>query len=1085
MSTAQHQDDWGTNGATNGHVQLPPPSPVPRQDTAENAAKPQSEAQKASLLNKLKTLWSKTGIDGRTYMSMFKGALAPTISLALYQSDAFANYYTTLGYLVIIMTVLPVVIMPRAKFLQTMLINIIFVCLGCATALLAMFCSVKARINSVGNLGPGTGGAGTSGTAAKGAATAQYNSSGSAVAGLWLFILIYVISVIRGIHPQYTIPCIMWAVLANVAMTYCPQFSQMAQAEVFIQKLLISFLTGFAVATGVSLLVFPLTSRQIVFKEMAGYLSGIRGAVQSNLTYLYSLEETDMFAAQRTNTAGEKPPRSKEAQDVKQKMQRLAGLHSKLSTDLPFAKREIALGRLGPDDLQELFRLFRLVMIPTAGLSSMSDIFDRIADEQGWDKSVDYSHATLAEARNDDEKLRIEAVNEWHELMKLLREPFARITQTIDDGLLHVLLTLQLIPRAKGPTNGADVEADGTEPKPGDKGFTPIFDQQSHSFLESKKVMLRGWCRIHGIDLPDNFFDNPDQGDFEAPDWMQEGIHSVPHRRLRKQLFTCLYIEFLLLTISKRLHHLMVAADHYRDSGKLSKTRLIVPGYKRLRKWLLSLFVERGDTHGENDMNANDQNTTTVYLGDAYNKKKDPEHLPPQNAWEHFGNHLRNIAHFLASPASAFGFRCACATMTIAVVNYLHDTQTFFTTQRLFWAQIMVSIAMSPSAGQSLRGFLFRLFGTFLALIAAWLAYYIVAGHTAGVIVLFFVVLHGGVYILLKYPQYTPIGMISQVTTGLIIGYELQVQKLGVAVATSNGQAYYPIYELGPIRLATVAVGLFVAWLWTIFPYPISEHNQVRKNLGSALYLLANYYSVTHETVRLRLRGEMGDMALKDSPGRRLDKARNKLFGKANLTIQGLQSQSAFLKFDIPVGGKFPREQYQAIVTQLQSILDFMSLISLASYSFTELRLEGEEQHGLHWLYSFEKLAGSAQFTSEQVTTLLSLMSASINSGQALPPYLKVPEPWLLARKLDEMDKDLLSVRHIAEPGYASFAVVQIGTRFIHDDLRNLVAQVKELVGELDFSYHIVSTQDPDRNESEETLVYANTNNADSRRKQD
>ncbi|KAK4631867.1 hypothetical protein CLAFUW4_02908 [Fulvia fulva] len=1085
MSSFQHQAaDLATNGAANGHEKAPSTGPMSRRDTVKDTPQSRSEAKKASILDKLTSLWTKTGIDRRTFMSMFKGALAPTISLALYQADAFAEYFTTLGYLVIIMTVLPVVIMPRAKFLQTMLINITFVCLGCAIALLAMFCAVKARVNSVGNLGPGTGGAGTSGTAAQGAATAQYNSSGSAVAGLWLFVLIYIISVVRGKNPAYTIPCIMWAVLANVSLAYAPQFSTMVQAEAFIQKILASFLTGFAVATGVSLLVFPLTSRQIVFKEMTGYLSAIRGAVKANLTYMHSLEETDMFAAQKTNTAGEKPPRSKEAQDVKQKMQGLAGLHSKLSTDLPFAKREIALGKLGPDDLQELFRLFRLVMIPTAGLSSMSDIFDRIAEEQGWDKSVDYSDATVEEARNEDEKMRIEAVNEWHELMKLLRQPFESITQTIDDGLLHVLLTLQLIPRPKCSDSDADIESSGAGLKPGDKGFTSIFDQQSRAFLESKKVMLRGWCHLHGIDLPENFFENTHRDNFEAPAWMQEGIHSVPHRRLRKQLFMCLYIEFLLLTISKRLHQLMVAADHFRDSGKLSKTRLVVPGYKRLRKWLLSLFVEREDTHGENDMNANDQNTTTVYLGDAYKKKKDPEHLPPQNAWEHLGDQLRNIAHFFASPASVFGFRCACATMTIAIVNYLHDTQTFFTTQRLFWAQIMVSIAMSPSAGQSLRGFFFRLFGTFLALIAAWLAYYIVDGHTAGVIVLFFVALHGGVYILLKYPQYTPIGMISQVTVSLIIGYQLQVQKLGIAVATSNGQAYYPIYELGPIRLATVAVGLFVAWIWTIFPYPISEHNQVRKNLGSALYLLANYYSVTHETVRLRLRGEMGNMALEDSPGRRLDKARNKLFGKANLAIQGLRAQSAFLKFDIPIGGKFPRKQYQAIVNQLQSILDFMSLISLASYSFTELRIEGEEQHGLQWLHSFEKLAGSAQFTSEQVTTLLSLMSAAIDNGQALPPYLKVPEPFSLAQKLDEMDKDILSVRHIAEPGYASFSTVQIGTRFIHDDLRKLVALVKELVGELDFSYHIVSTQDPARNESEVTLVYTKTN-PEMRTKQD
>lgn len=800
MSTSESKDD-ANEGSPSGHIQ--------HQDTWKEPESPSNDQDgsksKASFAERAKAAWVKLGIDKRTYMQMFKGALAPTIALAAYQATPFADFFTTIGYLVIIMTVLPVVVVPRAKFLQTMLINVLFACTGAAVTLLAMYCSVKARVNSTENVTPGTGGAGTSGTPAHGASTSVYNSSGSAVAGVWLFVEIYIISVIRGKNAQYTIPCILLAIFANVGMTYAPQFSTMAQGESFIRRLLLAFLTGFGIASGVSLLVFPLTSRQVVFKGMAGYLASLQGALKANLDYMHSLEVIDMFAAQRTNTAGEKPPRSKEAEAVKSKMKALAGIHAKISADLPFAKREIALGKLGPDDIQECFRLLRLVMIPTVNLGSMSDIFDRIAEERGWDRSVNLANATLEESHNEQEKMRIEAVNEWHELMKLLRDPFDRITQTINDGLQHVAIILELVPKPK--TSGKDVEAEGSNPSPGEKGFSTCFDKCAHDFVHSKKIMLRGWCRLHGIELPKDFFDNPDSENFEAPAWMHEGIYSEAHRRLRKQLFLFLYIEFLLINISRRTHHLMIAAEGYKESGKLGKTRLVVPGYKRIRKWLKNLLVDDRDTHEEDDIHT-DGNTTQVYLGDAYKNKKDPEHLPPQNAWEHFGNQFRQVAHFFRSPASAFGFRVACATMSIAVINYLHDTQTFYTKQRLFWAQIMISISMSPSAGQSLRNFLLRIFGTICALLLSWIAWYIVDGHTAGIIVFFFVFMHAGPYILMKYPQYTPVGMIGQVTMGLIIGYELQVRKVGVAVATSNGQAYYPIYELGPIRLATVCAGL-------------------------------------------------------------------------------------------------------------------------------------------------------------------------------------------------------------------------------------------------------------------------------------
>ena len=133
---------------------------------------------------------------------MFKGALAPLIAIAAYQATAWADHYTTIGYLVGIMSVLSLPISPRAKFLQSMLMQLFLTCLACAISSLALYCAVRARINSVGFEGPGTGGAGTSGLAANGAETAGYNSSASAVAGVWLFVMIYGISVLRAKLPQ-------------------------------------------------------------------------------------------------------------------------------------------------------------------------------------------------------------------------------------------------------------------------------------------------------------------------------------------------------------------------------------------------------------------------------------------------------------------------------------------------------------------------------------------------------------------------------------------------------------------------------------------------------------------------------------------------------------------------------------------------------------------------------------------------------------------------------------------------------------------------------------------------------------------
>ena len=1054
MASSQH------NGEINGQTSKKS-APAPGGTSTVPTAKP-------SLTQRLKHLWAKTGITLRVYETVFKGALAPTIAIAAYQSNAWSAQYTTIGYLVGVVAVLSLVIQPRAKFIQSMLINIFCSTMGCCISLLACYCAVQARRNTERVEAPGNGGPGTSGTAARGAQTAGYNSSASAVAGVWLFAEIFLISTIRAKMPQWTIPCILWAIFANVSLTYAPQFNTMSQAINLTLSIYEAQLTGFAIATATSLLVFPLTSRQVVFEDMKSFFAMLRGVLDANMAYMTSLEDTDMFAAQRTNTVGEKPARSPEAQKLKAATQALTTILAKLHTDLPFAKREIALGKVGPDDLNDAFKHFREITIPTVGLNVMSDMFDRISEDRGWDRSKSFALATPEDASTETEKFRITVLNEWHVLVTMLKGPFGSITEVIRQGLQHVELVLRL---QKPKTTDHDQEAAGDVPGPGEDGFTQHFDRLSDEFQQSKQTMLRAWCKVHGIDLSDDFFTNPEAKDFEAPAWMNDEPMSDSRRRTRRQLMIMLYFEFLLYSISRRVYKAMVYADELKASGKLNKTRLIVPGYKRLRKWIYDeLFTEQ---HGSDDHDNADNSAVVVHLGEGYKQKRDPDHLPPANAFERAGNQLRKVAHFFASNEAHFGFRVAVATMCIAVINELRETQTLFTTHRFFWAQIMVSIGMTPSAGQSLRTYIQRSLGTLAAMALSYVAWYIVDGNNAGVIVFFFIFCHGYIWLMLKYPAILPIGQIGQITMVLILGYELQTRKIGIQQAQSNGQAYYPVYTLAPIRLATVLAGLFVAWIFTIFPYPITEHARLRRNLGSAFYLLANYYSVVHETLKLRLSGGLGDQTLKDSPGSRLDKSRHNIYAKCNILLSSLRAQSAFVKYDIPVGGRFPAENYSRIVNLLSDTLNFMALISTASATFSHL--ENDHEGGSRWLANLRRIVVEANLTSQAITSVLTLLSASIINKQALPPYVRLPEPYALSQKLDAIDSDVLSVRHIAEPGYASFACIQIVTKNLNDEMKDLLAAVKELVGELDFSYHIVSTRDESANQPEGTLRYTNS----------
>lgn len=244
----------------------------------------------------------------------------------------------------------------------------------------------------------------------------------------------------------------------------------------------------------------------------------------------------------------------------------------------------------------------------------------------------------------------------------------------------------------------------------------------------------------------------------------------------------------------------------------MRKNRLILPGQRRLRKWVLGLGREdiTLDTESPDSMEAG---TNNVYMGSGFSlRTKDPEHLPPQTAWQHFGSGLRIIPRFLASTESAFGFRVACATMTVGIVAFLKDTEAFFVEQRLVWAMIIIAIGMTLTSGQSIFGFCGRVAGTFLAAIFSLVNWYIVDQRTPGVIVFLWLFIFFYMYFFLKYPRFVPIWLVAIVTHVLIIGifssprhklagllidlltlgYELQVRKLGSAAATATGQPYYP-----------------------------------------------------------------------------------------------------------------------------------------------------------------------------------------------------------------------------------------------------------------------------------------------------
>lgn len=720
-----------------------------QQRNGQSSSQPKDAAQKSEekrpnfVVRKAKALWTTLDLDPPTLMTMFKAATAPIIALAFYQSDAVANEFTTLGYLVAIASILAIPIMPRAKFLQNLLFNVLATCVGAALSLLAIWCGVKARQH----------------TQAPGTPSTAFNSSQAAVSAIWLFFEIYLINTLKSARPAvFTFPGILTGIFAVVSMTYSPNFPTIASGESFARRLLIAFLTGFAIAAGVSLFVFPVSSRKVVFKEMTGYIMSIRGLIKAQSAYLHSLEDVDPF--RETSPA---------AGPFKAAVAGLKALHGKLSQDLTFAKRDFAWGNLTASDLGEIFRLLRQIMLPCIGMSTTIDILQRIADQQGYKDK--------AEQDSDSEEMEQRAVEEYHLMMKSLHEPFHGIASAMDEALEHVLLQLRFKskPKAKDSKGtdsvNTDVEEKADVIRPGEDGFAAYFEEKVKAFYQSREVSLKEWCLQKGMGAPPKTLDG-------NVDWDKalELVSTVTQQRTQRELFVALYMEYLMWSAGQAILELV----RFADTTSTAKNHLILPGRKRMRKWIMSCFNSEGTPH--DDSGALEQGSAQtgeqqLFMGQAYSGMKDPEHKTPKNAWEKFGNVIRKFPAALRSPHSVFGFRVACAVMSICIVAFLRDTHTFFLEQRLFWAAIMAAISMNRLSGQSVFNFILRIGGTALAVVVTFIVWYIVDGKTAGVLVFEFIWVFGAFWIVVKRPRFIVVGIISSVTSVLIIGYEVRLSR--------------------------------------------------------------------------------------------------------------------------------------------------------------------------------------------------------------------------------------------------------------------------------------------------------------------
>lgn len=127
-----------------------------------------------------------------------------------------------------------------------------------------------------------------------------------------------------------------------------------------------------------------------------------------------------------------------------------------------------------------------------------------------------------------------------------------------------------------------------------------------------------------------------------------------------------------------------------------------------------------------------------------------------------------------------------------------------------------------------------------------------------------------------------------------------------------SGQQYFPVYVLAPFRIIVTFIGVVLAFIFTIFPYPVTSRDILRQDIARQFQLLLRMTSLTEE----RMREAVNSDVLKESQAMRelMWKVGSKCIAVHTRCIENLRYSS----WEPNLQHRFPKKVYSDLLSSMQ-----------------------------------------------------------------------------------------------------------------------------------------------------------------------
>ena len=418
-----------------------------------------------------------------------------------------------------------------------------------------------------------------------------------------------------------------FSIFSGVTLTRAGQFSTVEQGLDFIKRLLIAFLLGFAVATGVSLLIVPFTSRQNVFKDIMAYAKAIHRVFETQTAYVQVAQHPPWLSIAATSDEDidgpsderhcQQPPvRTSARGDLKSAMAALIGIHDKMAADLALAKSEMAWGKLDATELHSMFILLRSVMLPLAGISMLPEIFESMPGD--WIQTDETPHMR----------------DQWGSFLQYFTQELMSSSELVMLGIEHAIIVLgvastkatQQLRVTTSLQQKRDIEKSAQRLVPGDQSFATRFETDILEFHSGRRNEVAKALRAQP----------------NANRQARSGTLLLFGARDSEEVFICLFLEHLMDALLQRSLNIVKFADSEIGGKKLEHGRLIFPQARSMGLEFL--------TNSDGNPDCQERDDKAWREG-----HRDPEHMPATNSWEKFGEGLASIPRFLPPDKALLG----------------------------------------------------------------------------------------------------------------------------------------------------------------------------------------------------------------------------------------------------------------------------------------------------------------------------------------------------------------------------------------------------------------------------------------------